>query len=374
MSLRVDQLAKPLKVLKRIEETKDAISLVLEIPPDLRGQYSYQAGQFVTFFLSIGGETLARSYSLSSSPLTDNDFQVSVKRVPGGKGSNYLCDQVREGATLMTTPPAGQFYKPGTHSGGTHYYLFSAGSGVTPVFSIMKTVLKASPLNHVTFVYCNRSEDSIIYKNELEKWAKEYPTRLDVVHVLSKPSSSWPGRQGRIDRTFVAELLDMPSSGPTHREYYMCGPVEFMTLLRNSLTENGVAKDLIKEENFGVAVHKAKAASGPELKDSWTLIGPQAALDDEGPEKIIAQINGETVEVQAKPGMSVLETLLEAGHQPPYSCMDGACMACLCKIQDGKVYQEDPGILSDDNVKNNESLSCQAKPLSRITKLTYDNL
>ncbi|MGZ3722991.1 MAG: 2Fe-2S iron-sulfur cluster-binding protein [Bdellovibrionales bacterium] len=368
MSLSVDQLAKPLKIKERIQETAESVSLVLEIPADLKTRYHYQAGQFVTFFLTIGGEQIARSYSLASSPLTDSDFKITVKKVPGGRGSNFLCDQVKAGDTLMTTPPAGNFFKPSLEPKGMHYFLFAAGSGITPVYSIMKTVLTASPLNHVTLVYGNRNEGAIIYQKEIEQWAQKHPAQLDVIHVLSKPSFEWPGRRGRIDRTFLTELLDMPHSGPGNREYYLCGPVEFMHVVRNSLLEYGIKKELVKEENFGVATHKP----GPVVKDNWTFIGP--ATEVEAPEKIIAEINGEIFEVAATAGKSVLESLIENGAQPPYSCMDGACMACLAKVQEGRVYQEDPGILSDDNVANCESLTCQAKPLSRIVKITYDNI
>jgi len=368
MSLSVNQLAKPLRVKERIQETPEAVSLALEIPADLKGKFHYQAGQFVTFFLDIGGETLARSYSLSSSPLVDQDFKITVKKVPGGRGSNFLCDHVKVGDTLMTTPPSGHFFKPSLDPKGTHYYLFAAGSGVTPVFSVMKTVLQASPLNHVTFLFGNRNEEAIIYGKELELWAQKHPSQLDIVHVLSKPSFQWPGRRGRVDRTFIREVLDMPEKGAGTREYYLCGPIEFMHVVRNSLLEFGIAKDLIKEENFGVTTHKPK----PSVKDAWTFIGPSTEV--ESPEKIIAQINGEMFEVPAVEGKSILETLLEAGAQPPYSCMDGACMACLGKVQEGRVYQEDPGILSDDNIANCESLTCQAKPLSRTVRISYDNI
>jgi ring-1,2-phenylacetyl-CoA epoxidase subunit PaaE len=369
MSLTVEQLAKPLKVKERIQETAESVSLALEIPADLKSRYHYQAGQFVTFFLTVGGEQIARSYSLSSSPLADQDFKITVKKVLGGRGSCYLCDHVKAGDTLLTTPPAGNFFKPALEPKGLHYYLFAAGSGITPVYSIMKTVLSASPLNHVTLVYGNRSENAIIYQKEIEQWAQKHPAQLDVIHVLSKPSFEWPGRRGRIDRAFLHELLQMPASGPAAREYYLCGPIEFMHVVRNALLEYGIQKDLVKEENFGVAVHKP---AGPSVKDNWTLIGPDAEV--EASEKIIAEINGEIFEVPAVAGKSVLETLLESGAQPPYSCMDGACMACLAKVQQGRVYQEDPGILSEDNIANCESLTCQAKPLSRIVKISYDNI
>src|ERR1700744_5563987 len=122
MSLTVNQLAKPLRVKERIQETPDAVSLALEIPADLKAKFHYQAGQFVTFFLDIGGETLARSYSLSSSPLVDQDFKITVKKVPGVRGSNFLCDKVKVGDMLMATPPSGHFFKPSLNPKGTHYY------------------------------------------------------------------------------------------------------------------------------------------------------------------------------------------------------------------------------------------------------------
>jgi ring-1,2-phenylacetyl-CoA epoxidase subunit PaaE len=154
------------------------------------------------------------------------------------------------------------------------------------------------------------------------------------------------------------------------REHYLCGPEGFMQLVRNTLVENGVNKDHIKEESFGLAVHKTPLA----LNKEWTFIGPNPDQETEGPEKIIAQIGGKTIEVDAKAGQSILETLLQAGAEPPYSCMDGACLACLAKVQQGRVYQEDPGVLADENIRACEALTCQAKPLSRIVKISYDNL
>jgi ring-1,2-phenylacetyl-CoA epoxidase subunit PaaE len=368
MSLSPEQLGKPLKVIKRIQETPEAVSLVLEIPEALKKQFHYQAGQFVSFFLNINGEYIARSYSLSTSPLVDQEFKVTVKKVEGGRGSTFLCEKVKEGDELLTTPPAGQFFKPSLEARGVHYFLFAAGSGITPVYSIMKTVLKASSLNHVTLVFCNRNESSIIYKNELEQWAKENPTRLDVLHVLSKPNDGWEGHTGRISRTIINEVIEMPDSGPTAREYFLCGPSDFMHTVKNGLIESGVDKDLIRIEDFAQDLHKP----GPKVDDSWTFIGPDKEAGT--PEKIVAELYGEIIEVPAKAGQSILETLIEAGAQPPYSCMDGACMACMGKIQEGRVYQEDPGILTDDNVEKCEALTCQAKPLSRIVKVSYDNL
>lgn len=368
MSLSPESLAKPLKVLKRIQETPEAVSLVLDIPADLKKQFHYQAGQFVSFFLTIHGEKLARSYSLSSSPLCDQEFKITVKKVPGGKGSTFLCDQVKEGDSLLTTPPAGHFFKPALTDTGVHYLLFAAGSGITPVYSIMKTVLEASKDHRVTLVYGNRDEQNIIYKNEIESWLKKSEGRLKVVHTLSRPSGSWTGSRGRITKELVEKVMAEAKGSALPLDCYLCGPTDFMASTRAVLESHNLTKERIHSEDFGVAVHKP----APNVDAGWTLIGPDPAV--ETPEKIIAQINGETIEVAAVAGQNILETLLQAGAQPPYSCLDGACMACMGKIQAGRVYQEDPGILNDDNVENCEALTCQAKPLSRIVKVSYDNL
>lgn len=369
MSLKPEQLAKPLKVLRRISETPDAISLVLEIPSDLQSQFRYQCGQFVSFFLNIGGETISRSYSLSTSPLTDSEFKITVKKVPNGRGSTFLCEKVREGDTLLTTPPAGHFFRPSVSENGVHYLLFAAGSGITPVFSILKTVLSVDAANQVTLVYCNRDEGNIIYRKELDELATKFGPRLNVTHTLTRASAGWSGRRGRVDADLVRTVVAQARASERPLDAYLCGPTEFMSALRSQLEASGVATEKIHIEDFGQSVHKP---AGPKVDSSWTFIGPEDVA--ETPEKIIAQINGETVEVAAVAGQSVLEALLQAGAQPPYSCMDGACMACMGKIEAGRVYQEDPGILSDDNVKHCEALTCQAKPLSRIVKVSFDNL
>lgn len=369
MSLTAEQLGKPLVVANRIQETPDAVSLVLKIPPEFKSQFHYQAGQFVTFFLKIDGDVLPRSYSISSSPLVDSEFKITVKKVTGGKGSTFLCERVKEGDTLLTTPPAGHFFKPAIEPDGIHYFLYAAGSGITPVYSILKTVLSASPKHHVTLVFCNRNEQSIIYKTEIEQWEKKFGPRLQILHTLTQASAAWTGNKGRVDTGLIKKALDH-KGGPIVREHYMCGPVTFMSLIKTTLQENNVPASRIHEESFGVDLHKPSHT----VPDTWTLIGPDTGPATESPEKIIAILDGKTVEVAAKKGQNILETLLEAGAQPPYSCMDGACMACLGKIVEGRVYQEDPGILIEDNIQNCESLTCQAKPLTRIVKVSYDNL
>jgi ferredoxin-NADP reductase len=361
MSLTTAQLTHPIRVLKRVQETADAVLLSLDIPPELKEKFKYEARQFVTFFMEINGENLNRSYSLCSAPGVDQDFQIAVKKVSGGKGSTFLCDVVKEGDVLNTTPPAGHFFKNLVKPQGVHFFLFAAGSGITPIFSILKRVLVDNEKNRVTLLYCNRDENSIIFKSALSDWQGKYGARLEVVHQLSK-------KTGRLNEKLISNLLKM-SATDQPMEFYSCGPTPFMEMIRNTLLSAKMDRTQIHEENFAIGVSNHK----PDPKNPhWTYIGP--GTNDGTPEKLIATIDGNKIEVDVKPGLSILELLIEAGANPPYSCMAGACMACLAKVEAGQAYQEDPGILVDENIEKCEALTCQAKPLSRVVKVSYDNL
>lgn len=368
MSLSVEQLTRPLKVAKRIQETPEAVSLVLEIPADTAPEFVYQAGQFVTLFMEIDGESLNRSYSLCSSPLTDSEFKITVKKVNGGKGSTYLCEKVQAGQVLRVTKPAGHFFKPALDD--TQYFLIAAGSGITPTYSILKTVLTASEKNEVHLLYCNRNEESIIYAREIEEWQKKFSSRLHVHHLLSQPSPSWKGERGRFSQAWLKKVLAHQNQNLA-REFYLCGPDGFMESVSQELETIGVPKSLIRQESFAVGL---KAAKAPDLNADWTYIGDKARATTESGGHLTALVQGETFECDVKPDQSILEALIEAGANPPYSCMDGACMACLAKVQDGLVYQKDPGILSDENIDNRETLTCQARVLSRNVKVSYDDI
>lgn len=412
MTAAIDRLTKPLKVLKKIRETSDACSIVLDIPREHANEFVYRPGQFVTLFLKVNGEDLRRSYSLCTSPFHDTDFRITVKKVPGGRGSTFLVDQLHEGDILHVTPPSGHFFTPPKELKGQHYVLFAAGSGITPVFSILKSMLKVQDQNQVTLVYCNRDEASIIYRAELNHWLSQFPGRLQVHHVLSSLG-------GRLDIEKLSKLwTEIQTQSKLNKEFYMCGPVPFMTLISDYCEKNGVAKDRIHIESFGEmplmkkieagvgastsgadpsvagdgssAAGFAGAGSTGKSADSGSSAGAgtsdaeenipgrvyigAAAAPGDGAGTLFANCNGEALEVAANGKTSVLETLLAAGHNPPYSCMDGACMACMAKLVEGRVYQNDPGILTDENIERCEILTCQARPLSKIVKVDYDNL
>ncbi|NCN39884.1 ferredoxin--NADP reductase [bacterium] len=364
MGLKIEDFTFPLTVSKRTEETPLATSFAFEIPKDLESKFKYESGQFVSFFLDINGETLSRSYSLSSAPGVDSEFQVTVKRVPGGKGSNFLCDHVQVGHQLRVAPPSGHFFK--FKEGTTNFVLFGGGSGITPLYSILKYVLAKKPEAQVTLVYANRSEDQIIYKEELKSWAEKYSSRFQIHHLLSQPTAAWETPTSKITADWIKAFAK--NLNPK-TEVYVCGPDGYMELCKNSLLQLDFPKDLLHQESFTTT---ASTINEPAKDiDGKTLIGNSPSEESEIYE-VTVTLQGESKVYQVKKNDSILEALIEAGDNPPYSCMDGACMACMAKVEDGLVMQEDPGILTQENIDVGECLTCQAKPRAQKTKITYD--
>ncbi len=376
MTLDKTKLCSPLKISERIAESTDTVTLVLDIPKDVEAKFRYRAGQFVTFFLDLNGEELHRSYSLCTSPDFDTTFAVTVKRVPGGRGSTYLTESARVGDVLWTTPPAGRFVLPEKVS-EQKFAFFAAGSGITPIFALVKSALRATNVPCVLF-YQNRTEDSVIFRSALDELAATSNGRFSVTHVLSNPGAEWSGLRGRAHHAMIRDFLVRNQVG-IRSLYYMCGPDGFMETISSTLKSMNVDSAKIIQESFATSVtpsasNEATANSettseAPDLTDKVT-IGDLASAGRA--EQIEAVIDGETHVIPYKGNASILETLLDAGLNPPYSCMDGACLACLAKVEKGLVYQADPGILVDDNIEARECLTCQARPASKTIRVSYE--
>lgn len=379
MSTDKTKVCHELTILERIQETEDTVSLVLDVPRTPGAKFNYRAGQFVTFFMDINGEEIRRSYSLASSPDYDRHFKVTIKLVPGGKGSTYLTQNAKVGQKLWTTPPAGHFCLP-LECKKQKIGLFAAGSGITPIISIIKSALKQDSQNECFLFYQSRFDNQIIFQKELDKLEKEFSPRLKIVNIISRPSASWQGLSGRVDATKIKDFLTRHSLG-IQTLHYICGPNEFMNVIENTLLELHVDKKNLHKEAFSVSTHAAPESSQSStstgtgqsftLDEGVILIGDKSALS--APSTIEAIIDGETHTVKYnKDSETVLDCLLRADLSPPYSCLDGACMACIAKIKEGLVYQKDMGILSDDNIDAGECLTCQARPASTNVKIHYE--
>ena len=388
-----------LKIKKKIKETKDSVSFIFEVPKEHQAIFLYTPAQFLTFEFQREGKKLLRSYSLSSSPLLNEELKTTVKRVEGGIISNYMVDSLKEGDILSSRKPAGRFFKPPKDLKPKHYFLFAGGSGITPLFSIIKTVLLSDSQNKVSLFYANRDETSIIYHTELKHWVKKYKQQFNIIHILSQPQKKEHNISGRLKKEYLQKYFsDISINHPDHL-YYLCGPLGFMDTIESFLNEQKVHKKNINKEIFLSAPQKKQISKettsssntiNTENKDQSTcqitvspetgpqpevlLTGKEGEGDKASPKIIKAFINEEKITISAQPDIPILEQLLSAGYSPPFSCLSGSCMSCLATLKKGRIIQEEKGILEEENLQNHEILTCQAKPESYLVEVDYDNL
>jgi ferredoxin-NADP reductase len=335
----------PLRVRHVVRETAEASSFVLDVPPELRDAFAYEAGQFLTFRVRLGGEAHHRCYSMSSAPAVDGELQVTVKRVPGGLVSNWMIDTLAPGDTVEASVPAGVFLlKPGAGD----IVAFSGGSGITPVFSLLKTAL-ATTSRRVRLYYANRDRDAVIFGGDLDALASRYPDRLEVVHHLD------------VERGFV----DAGALGPFVRsaagsDCYVCGPGPFMDIVEVALRAQGVPADRIHIERFTPAV----PAPVPEAADAPDP-SPTAA-------RVTVELDGRTETVDHHPGTTVLQAARQMGMSPPYSCESGTCATCMARLVEGSVTMHANDVLTDDEVADGWVLTCQSVPSSSAVHVVYE--
>jgi ring-1,2-phenylacetyl-CoA epoxidase subunit PaaE len=336
-----------LKVKQVIRETSEAITIKFENASE---PISYKSGQFITLILDIDGKEVRRSYSLNSAPAIDQDLSVSVKAVSNGLVSNLLNQKTKAGDVLKVIEPMGNFYFEPKADLKRHIILVGAGSGITPLFSILKSVLHKEPQSKVSLIYGNRTKESIIYHQELDDLKKKFEDRLNLVHVLSRPDENWTGLTGRINESLVTSLIEKLAP-INHKEalYFMCGPKGLMEETVKSLELLQVPKTNIHRESFGADSTGAAPipSSSPKGKSKVTII--------EGKKKY---------EFEVDPKDTILETALKLGHNLPYSCQSGMCTACMGKCTSGKVHMENADGLTENEIKNGYVLTCIGHPAS----------
>lgn len=334
----------PLKVAQVIEETADARSLVFDIPAELREAFRYKPGQFLTLRVPFGAKPLPRCYSLSSTPTLDEPLRVTIKRVAGGRASNWLCGCLREGDTLEVAVPAGIF-TPKSLDGD--FLLFGGGSGITPVLSIIRSVLNNGK-GRMRLFYANRDERSIIFGQELARLSREHPKRLQVIHWLDSV-------QGIPSQAQIEAL----ASGWENATCFICGPGMFMDTTAAALHDLGFPSARVHVERF---------VSLPEESDEAAV---PVAVEGGAVSRIEVDLDGEKHVFDAQPGQLLIEAMEAAGMEPPYSCRAGACAACMCHLDDGEIEMRSNQVLDQSDIAQGWILSCQAVAKSPVVKLRY---
>ena len=344
------------------KETDHAVSITFDIPPLMAPLFSYEAGQYLTISASINNEEVRRSYSMCSSPITGEKITIAIKKVDGGRMSNYLNNEVSVGDKLEVMPPLGSFVLDENAQKAQNIVLWGGGSGITPLFSIIKTSLINLPDCKCLLIYANRDEDNIIFNEELDSLAKTYSGRFSVIYSLDNPKKDWSGMSGYLNHELVSEITrkELGLNYPT-AHYYTCGPRPMMDIVVDSLKSIGVRDDNIHTEYF-------TAVSKNQITDEEQTTESNEVLD----RSIQIEVFGQKKEVLVKVDQTILEAAQDAGMDPPYSCTVGVCTTCRARLRSGKASMDEREGLSDSEIDEGFVLTCQAHPLTDDVDLVFE--
>jgi ring-1,2-phenylacetyl-CoA epoxidase subunit PaaE len=350
------------KIKKINKETSDCVTVTLDIRDELKEVFRYKQGQYLTFKRVENGEDLRRSYSICSSPL-ENEWKVAIKKVPDGRFSSFANTTLKVGEELEVMPPAGKFYTELDKDNQKNYVAFAAGSGITPILSIVKTILYTEPKSSVILIYGNRGRNSIIFKEEIEGLKNKFVERLSVHHILSREQGETEISFGRIDKQKTKLILDKIISPEQIGECFICGPKEMVLAVKETLQEAGVDENKIHFELFSTAESKNKVDRRASLTKE----------EHDRKSKVIVKLDGSLREMEMSYyGDTVLEAALANGADLPYSCKGGMCSTCRAKLVKGQVEMDVNYSLEPYELKAGYILTCQARPLTEELVVDFD--
>ncbi|MEW2550083.1 ferredoxin--NADP reductase [Streptomyces sp. NPDC047002] len=356
----------PLKVLRRRQESEDAVSLWLDVPNDLRTAFTYRTGQFIAIEEEFDGEEITRQYSLASVPGLDEHLHISVKRIPGGRMSTHLVDSVADGDLLEVVTPRGRLYTPSQEP--RHILLLAAGSGIVPLLAIARDALHSGAGHRVTLVYGNRHTDSVMLREEVEALAADGAV---VEHVLSRPDPSWTGARGRVDPAYLeSRWAQWTAECGLPVSAYLCGPEAFMSDAEEFLTAHGVGIDDIRKESFDLVLDD----DGDEA--DLLVPGDAPAAEPEPCTLLTAVLGGENIEVTPEPGEPLLSALLRVSDDVPFSCQEGTCSSCIVKLTEGQVGVR-PGVtktLRPADLEEGLILACLSRARTESVHIDFDDI
>ena len=352
-----------LKVKDVRPETADCVSVSLEVPSELEESFRFAPGQYLTFRRHFDGSEVRRSYSICSSP-KDGELRVAIKKVEQGKFSTFAHGELKTGDILDVMPPMGNFTAKKTEAKHKEYLAFASGSGITPIMSIMKTVLEEEPNSSFTLVYGNRSKNSIIFREAIEALKNKYMLRLRVYHILSREYMEIPLFSGRINAEKCAEFCKTLIDITTIDEAFICGPEEMILSVRQQLIDLGMPSGHVHIELF-TSPDQPKASH-----EKWA----SSHKNDNGPaSKVSITLDGTTFDMEVPfNGESILDAALKAGADLPYACKGGVCCTCRALVTEGEVEMEVNYALDEHEVQKGYVLTCQSHPRTERVVIDFD--
>jgi ring-1,2-phenylacetyl-CoA epoxidase subunit PaaE len=353
----------PLKIKEVRKETDECVSLLFEIPKEFEQQFAFRQGQSLTMRTRLNGEEIRRTYSICSSPL-DKEWRVAVKKVEGGLFSSHANDNLKAGDIIEVMPPVGKFYTDLNPSHQKNYVAIAAGSGITPVLSIIKTTLLTEPESSFTLVYGNRNRASIIFKEELEALKNKFISRFTIHHVLSREVADVPIYHGRIDQQKCSVLFDKLIDLSSMNEFFICGPEEMIFSVKNFLEEKGIDKKHVHFELFTTPGQK-----------TYSTVSHTKHVEEKGPKsKIKVKLDGILFDFDlSEMGETILDAALKEGADLPFACKGGVCCTCRAKLVSGEVKMDVNYGLEEEEIEAGFILTCQSHPRSAEVFVDFDD-
>ncbi|NVK63651.1 MAG: phenylacetate-CoA oxygenase/reductase subunit PaaK [Flavobacteriales bacterium] len=342
------------------QETEDTVSIAFDIPEELMESYQYKSGQYLTLRTEIDGEDIRRSYSLCSAP-HENEWRVAVKLVPGGQFSTFANEVLKAGDKLDVMTPMGNFTIDSDKSHKRSIVLFAAGSGITPIISIAKTILTQEPQSDVTLFYGNKSISTIIFHEEVEGLKNEYMNRLRFINILSRENLGTPLLKGRMDVEKTNQLFKVFLETSTPDAVYICGPEQMILDVKESVLANGIDPSAVHFELF-TTPNSAKGApvekyEGPQIDANVSII-----------------LDGDRFDIALESdGESILDAASKTGADLPYACKGGVCCTCKAKVLEGEARMDVNYALEPEEVEAGYILTCQAHPMSDQLVVSFDD-